>query len=150
MNEITIYIIVGLILITLLVGAGVLLLRRRDPKISERKKLHPLLILGIIFLFPGILNLIMDGEESVFLSLGIVFTISGIVAQFLIKTPQDAQVRKRYLIGSFLGISLGAATGAALSLVFGWPWILMVLLSIALGLLTGLLLGRIYESRIQA
>lgn len=149
MNEITIYIIVGLILSTLLVGAGVLLLRLRDPKISERKKLHPLLILGIIFLFPGLLSLIMDGEESVFLSLGVVFTISGIVAQLLIRVPTDDHGRKHSIIGSLLGFSLGAATGVALSLVFGWPPILMILLLGALGLLAGLLLGRIYQSRIQ-
>ncbi len=149
MNDITIYIVVGLILITLLVGAGVLLLRRRDPKISERNKLHPLLILGIIFLFPGIWNLIMDGEESVFLLMGVVFTISGIVAQYLIKTPKDSQARQRSLIGSLIGFSVGAAIGIALSLFFSWPPILMIVLSIAVGLLTGLLLGRLYQSRLQ-
>ena len=146
----TLFIIGGVVLTALLVGTVVMLIRRGEPKIGERKKLHPLLILGIIFLFPGLLNLIMDGEESVFLSMGVVFTISGIVAQLLIRVPTDDHGRKRNIIGSFLGFSLVAVIGVALSLVFGWPPILMIVLFIALGLLTGLLLGRIYQSRIQA
>jgi len=150
-NEITMYIIIGLILITLLVGAGVMLLRRRrEPRIKDRNNLHPLLILGIVFLVPGLMNLIMDGEESVFLLMGVVFTISGIVAQLLIRTPKESQDRKQILIGSLIGFSVGAAIGAALNLVFNWPLILMIVLFGALGLLIGLLIGRLYQRRIQA
>jgi len=150
MNDTTMYIITGLILITLLVGAVVFIRSRRGLRFKERNNLHPLLLLGIIFLIPGLMNLIMDGEESVFLTMGVVFTISGIVAQLLIRTPQESQARKRSLIGSLIGFSVGAAIGAALSLVFDWPLILMIVLLGAFGLLIGMLLGRLYQRRVQA
>lgn len=150
MNGITLYMVIGAALVVLLVGAVALIRWRREPGIRDRNRIHPLLLLGIVFLVPGLLNLIMDGEESVFLTMGIIFTLSGIAAQFLIRTPQDSETRRRSLIASLIGFSIGAAAGAALSLVFGWPLILMIVGFGALGLLIGMLLGRFYQSRIQA
>jgi hypothetical protein len=69
-NETAILIIFAMILAAIPLVAGTFYFRRHKLRTSTRNKLHPLLILGIIFLFPGLLNLIMDGEESVFLSLG--------------------------------------------------------------------------------
>ncbi|MBK5109148.1 MAG: hypothetical protein JJE12_13505 [Anaerolineales bacterium] len=150
MNDLSIPIIIGIALAALPVGAGILYFQRRNLGARRRKNLHPLLILGIIFLFPGIFTLVIDGEESVYLSLGIVFTISGITAQFLQQAPPDDQARRYGLTASLLGFSLGVATGAVLSLVFGWSPILLLVVFGALGLLVGMLLGRFYRRRIQA
>lgn len=149
MNQITMYTIIGIALVALLVGAGIYFFRRRELRTSKGERLHPLLILGIIFLFPGLLNLITDGEESVFLSMGIIFTISGVAAQLLIRTRPGDQARRYGLMGSLFGFTIGAAAGAGISLVWGWPLILMIVVLGALGLLVGLLLGNLYWRRIQ-
>jgi len=75
LNDLSVPKIIGLALAALPAGAGLLYFQRRNLGARRRKDLHPLLILGIIFLFPGIFTLVIDGEESVYLSLGIVFTI---------------------------------------------------------------------------
>ena len=146
----TLYKVIGGALVAFLVGAVALVRWRRELRIRERNGVHPLLLLGIVFVIPGLPNLIMDGEESVFLTMGIIFTLAGIIAQFLTRTPQDSVARKRSLIGSLIGFSVGAAAGAALYLVFGWPLILMILGFGALGLLAGMFVERFYQSRIQA
>ena len=146
----TLYKVIGVALVVLWVGAVALVRWRQEPRIRERNGVHPLLLLGIVFVIPGLPNLIMDGEESVFLTRGIIFTLAGIIAQFLTRTPQDSVARKRSLIGSLIGFSAGAAAGATLSLVYDWPLILMILGFGALGLLIGMFVERFYQSRIQA
>jgi len=149
MNETAILIIFAMILAAIPLVAGALYFRRHKLRTSAGNKLHPLLLLGFIFLFPGLLNLIMDGEESVFLSLGVVFTISGMTAQFLLQAPPVDQARRYGLTGSLLGFALGAATGTVLSLVFGWSPILLIVVLGALGLAAGMLLARFYRRGIQ-
>ena len=91
----TLYKVIGVALVVLWVGAVALVRWRQEPRIRERNGVHPLLLLGIVFVIPGLPNLIMDGEESVFLTRGIIFTLAGIIAQFLTRTPQDSVARKR-------------------------------------------------------
>ncbi|MFC1923569.1 hypothetical protein ACFLY4_09820, partial [Chloroflexota bacterium] len=108
------------------------------------------LLLGIIFLVPGLLNLIMDGETSVFLSLGVIFTLSGLVSVYLLKPsifPGDtAQIRT----GGLIGFLLGGAIGAAVSMVFGYPSVIAILISGSLGVLAGVGVGIIYRRSSQA
>jgi hypothetical protein len=148
-NDSAIPILMAVVLAAIPVGAGMIYFMRRGLISSGGGTLHPLLILGIIFLFPGILNLILYGEESVFLSLGVIFTISGITSQLLRHTHPEDHARRYSLTGALLGFAIGAILGALLSLGFGWSPILMIVISGALGLLLGSLWGRFYRGGIE-
>ena len=150
MNGITSYIIIGIALIAVLVGVLALFLRRGDRKSTERSAGRQILMLGIIFLIPGLFNLIRDGETSVFLSLGIVFTLSGLVSIYLLKPsvfPGDsAQIRT----GALIGFLLGGALGAAASMVFGYSSVIAILVSASLGVLVGIAFVMIFRRLSQA
>ena len=150
MNGITSYIIIGIALIAVLVGVLALFLRRGDRKSTERSAGRQILMLGIIFLIPGLVNLIRDGETSVFLSLGIIFTLSGLVSVYLLKPsifPGDsAQIRT----GGLIGFLLGGALGAAASMVFGYSSVIAILASASLGVLVGIVFVIIFRRLSQA
>ena len=149
MNDMAIPILIAVILAAIPVGAGMIYFRRRGLIARGGGNLHPLLILGVIFLFPGILNLILYGEESVFLSLGVIFTISGITAQILRLTHPDDHFKRYILTGALLGYVIGTILGALLSLGFGWSPILLIVISGSLGLLLGTMWGRFYYESIE-
>lgn len=150
MNGITSYILIGVAVIAVLAGVLALFLRRGKKRTTERDTGQTFLILGIIFLIPGLLNLIMDGETSVFLSLGIIFTLSGLVSVYLLKPsifPGDsAQIRT----GGLIGFLLGGALGAAASMVFGYPSAIAILISASLGVLVGIAIVIIFRRLSQA
>ena len=149
MNDMAIPILIAVIVAAIPVGAGMIYFRRRGMLARGGGTLHPLLILGIVFLFPGLLNLILSGEESVFLSLGVIFTISGITAQLLRHTHPEDHSRRCSLTGALLGFAIGAILGALLSLGFGWSPVLLIVISGAMGLLLGSLWGRFYQGGIE-
>jgi hypothetical protein len=138
------FIIIGVGLIAALGGVVALIRWRRGPQTREDNKIHPLLILGIVFLIPGLMNLIQDGEFSIFLNMGIIFTLSGLAAQILIKTHNDPDVRKVILLGSLIGLFVGGISGAAIGMIFGWPLPLTIVLFCTAGLLLGMGFGRLY------
>jgi hypothetical protein len=150
LNGTTSYIIIGIAVIAVLAGVVALFFRRGERKSTERDSGRQILILGIIFLIPGLVNLILDGETSVFLSLGIIFTLSGLVSVFLLKPsifPGDsAQIRK----GGMIGFLLGGVLGTAASMVYGYPSVIAILVSAALGVLVGAAIGIIYRRSSQA
>ena len=138
MDGITSYIVIGVAVIAVLAGVVFFFLRRGKKRTNERDTGRTFLMLGIIFLIPGLFNLIMDGETSVFLSLGIIFTLSGLVSVYLLKPsifPGDtAQIRT----GGLIGFLLGGVIGAAVSMVFGYPSVIAILVSASLGVLLGI------------
>ena len=138
MDGITSYIVIGVAVIAVLAGVVFLFLRRGKKRTNERDTGRTFLMLGIIFLIPGLFNLIMDGETSVFLFLGIIFTLSGLVSVYLLKPsifPGDtAQIRT----GGLIGFLLGGVIGAAVSMVFGYPSVIAILVSASLGVLLGI------------
>ena len=138
MDGITSYIVIGVAVIAVLAGVVFLFLRRGKKRINERDTGRTFLMLGIIFLIPGLFNLIMDGETSIFLSLGIIFTLSGLVSVYLLKPsifPGDtAQIRT----GGLIGFLLGGVLGAVVSMVFGYPSVIAILVSASLGVLLGI------------
>jgi LPXTG-motif cell wall-anchored protein len=140
----TLYIVIGVTILAVLGGAVAWVRRRRDPQSGEGNKIHPLLLLGIVFLIPGLMNLIQDGELSGFLNLGIIFTLSGLAAQVLIKNQADPEVRKVILLSSLAGLLLGGMSGAVISMIVGWPFPLTIVLFCTLGLLLGMLFSRLY------
>lgn len=85
MNNTTVYILIGIVIIAVLALVVALIRRGSEPRNVERTAGRQILILGIVFLIPGLLNLILDGETSAFLSLGIIFTLSGLVSVYLLK-----------------------------------------------------------------
>lgn len=150
MNGITSYILIGVAVIAVLAGVLAFFLRRGKKRTTERDTGQTFLILGIIFLIPGLLNLIMDGETSVFLSLGIIFTLSGLVSVYLLKPsifPGDsAQIRT----GGLIGFLLGGALGAAASMVFGYSSVIAILASASMGVLVGIAIVIIFRRLSQA
>ena len=150
MNGITSYILIGVAVIAVLAGVLALFLRRGKKRTTERDTGQTFLILGIIFLIPGLVNLILDGETSVFLSLGIIFTLSGLVSVYLLKPsifPGDsAQIRT----GGLIGFLLGGALGAAASMVFGYSSVIAILASASLGVLVGIAIVIIFRRLSQA
>lgn len=149
MKNMAVPILIAVILAAISVGAGMTYFRQRGLIARGVRTLHPLLILGIVFLFPGILNLILYGEESVFLSLGVIFTISGITSQLLWITHPEDHSRRYSLTGALLGFATGAILGALLSLGFGWSPILLIVISGSMGLVLGSLWGRFYYGGIE-
>ncbi len=145
MSDITSYLVIGVLVIAALVGVLAFFLRRGGRKSTDRSTGRQILILGIIFLIPGLFNLIRDGETSVFLSLGIIFTLSGLVSVYLLKPsifPGDSnQIRMSGLIG----LLLGGAIGAAASMVFGYPSVIAILVSASLGVLVGVAFVMIFR-----
>lgn len=145
MDGITSYIVIGVAVIAVLAGVVFLFLRRGKKRINERDTGRTFLMLGIIFLIPGLFNLIMDGETSIFLSLGIIFTLSGLVSVYLLKPsifPGDtAQIRT----GGLIGFLLGGVLGAAVSMVFGYPSVIAILVSASLGVLLGIAFVMIFR-----
>jgi hypothetical protein len=144
-DGITSYIVIGVAVIAVLAGVVFLFLRRGKKRTNERDTGRTFLMLGIIFLIPGLFNLIMDGETSVFLSLGIIFTLSGLVSVYLLKPsifPGDtAQIRT----GGLIGFLLGGVLGAAVSMVFGYPSVIAILVSASLGVLLGIAFVMIFR-----
>ena len=138
MSDITSYLVIGILVIAALVGVLAFFLRRGGRKSTDRSTGRQILILGIIFLIPGLFNLIRDGETSVFLSLGIIFTLSGLVSVYLLKPsifPGDSgQIRT----GGIIGFLLGGALGAAASMVFGYSSVIAILVSASLGVMVGI------------
>jgi len=63
------YIVFGVAFIAVLAGEFALTRWRREPRIVKRDAVHPMPILGIVFLVPGLLDPILDGEGSVFLNM---------------------------------------------------------------------------------
>ena len=149
MDGITPYILIGVAVLAVLMAVVALFLRRGKKRTTERDTGRTFLLLGIIFLIPGLLNLIMDGETSVFLSLGVIFTLSGLVSIYLLKPsifPGDtAQIRT----GGLIGFLLGGALGAAVSMVFGFPSVIAILIAGSLGILAGMGIGLIYRRSSQ-
>ena len=145
MDGITSYIVIGVAVIAVIAGVVALFLRRGKKRPADRDTGRTFLMLGIIFLIPGLFNLIMDGETSVFLSLGIIFTLSGLVSVYLLKPsifPGDtAQIRT----GGLIGFLLGGAIGAAVSMVFGYPSVIAILVSASLGVLLGIAFVMIFR-----
>ena len=150
MDGITSYIIIGVAVIAALMAVVALFLRKGKKRTNERDTGQTVLLLGIIFLIPGLLNLIMDGETSVFLSLGVIFILSGLVSVYLLKPsifPGDTtQIRT----GGLIGFLLGGAIGAAVSMVFGYPSVIAILISGSLGVLAGVSVGIIYRRSSQS
>jgi len=144
-SDITSYLVIGVLVIVALVGVLAFFLRRGERKSTERSTGRQILILGIIFLIPGLFNLIRDGETSVFLSLGIIFTLSGLVSVYLLKPsifPGDsAQIRT----GGLIGFLLGGALGGAASMVFGYPSVIAILVAASLGVLVGITFVMIFR-----
>lgn len=145
MDGITSYIVIGMAVIAVIAGVVALFLRRGKKRPADRDTGRTFLMLGIIFLIPGLFNLIMDGETSVFLSLGIIFTLSGLVSVYLLKPsifPGDtAQIRT----GGLIGFLLGGVLGAAVSIVFGYPSVIAILVSAGLGVLLGIAFVMIFR-----
>ena len=145
MSDITSYLVIGVLVIAALVGVLAFFLRRGGRKSTDRSTGRQILILGIIFLIPGLFNLIRDGETSVFLSLGIIFTLSGLVSVYLLKPsifPGDSgQIRT----GGIIGFLLGGALGAAASMVFGYSSVIAILVSASLGVLVGIAFVMIFR-----
>ena len=145
MSDITSYLVIGVLVIAALVGVLAFFLRRGGRKSTDRSTGRQILILGIIFLIPGLFNLIRDGETSVFLSLGIIFTLSGLVSVYLLKPsifPGDSgQIRT----GGLIGFLLGGALGAAASMVFGYSSVIAILVSASLGVLVGIAFVMIFR-----
>ena len=150
MDGITSYILIGVAVLAVLMAVVALFLRRGKKRTTERDTGQTFLLLGIIFLIPGLLNLIMDGETSIFLYLGVIFTLSGLVSVYLLKPsifPGDTtQIRT----GGLIGFLLGGAIGAAVSLVFGYPSLIAILIAGSLGVLAGVGIGIIYRRSSQA
>ena len=150
MDGITPYILIGVAVLAVLMAVVALFLRRGKKRTTERDTGQTFLLLGIIFLIPGLLNLIMDGETSIFLYLGVIFTLSGLVSVYLLKPsifPGDTtQIRT----GGLIGFLLGGAIGAAVSLVFGYPSLIAILIAGSLGVLAGVGIGIIYRRSSQA
>jgi hypothetical protein len=144
-DGITSYIVIGVAVIAVIAGVVALFLRRGKKRPADRDTGRTFLMLGIIFLIPGLFNLIMDGETSVFLSLGIIFTLSGLVSVYLLKPsifPGDtAQIRT----GGLIGFLLGGVLGAAVSIVFGYPSVIAILVSASLGVLLGIAFVMIFR-----
>jgi len=138
------YVVIGVAIIAVLIGAVAWNRWRRGPQTRQENKIHPLLILGIIFLIPGLMNLIQDGETSVFLNMGIIFTLSGLAAQVLVKTQDDPQVRKVTLLSSLAGLLVGGVSGVAFSMFIGRPFSLTMIIFCTLGLVGGMVFGRLY------
>ena len=145
MDGITSYIVIGVAVIAIIAGVVALFLRRGKKRPADSDTGRTFLMLGIIFLIPGLFNLIMDGETSVFLSLGIIFTLSGLVSVYLLKPsifPGDtAQIRT----GGLIGFLLGGVLGAAVSMVFGYPSVIAILVSAGLGVLFGIAFVMIFR-----
>ena len=145
MDGITSYIVIGVAVLAVIAGVVALFLRRGKKRPADRDTGRTFLMLGIIFLIPGLFNLIMDGETSVFLSLGIIFTLSGLVSVYLLKPsifPGDtAQIRT----GGLIGFLLGGVIGAAVSMVFGYPSVIAILVSASLGVLLGIAFVMIFR-----
>jgi len=144
-DGITSYIVIGVAVLAVIAGVVALFLRRGKKRPADRDTGRTFLMLGIIFLIPGLFNLIMDGETSVFLSLGIIFTLSGLVSVYLLKPsifPGDtAQIRT----GGLIGFLLGGVLGAAVSIVFGYPSVIAILVSAGLGVLLGIAFVMIFR-----
>ena len=145
MDGISSYIVIVVAVIAVIAGVVFFFLRRGKKRTNERDTGRTFLMLGIIFLIPGLFNLIMDGETSVFLSLGIIFTLSGLVSVYLLKPsifPGDtAQIRT----GGLIGFLLGGVLGAAVSIVFGYPSVIAILVSAGLGVLLGIAFVMIFR-----
>jgi len=142
-------VLIGIVIIAVLALVVALFRRGREPSKLERTTGRQILILGIVFLIPGLVNLISDGETSVFLSLGIIFTLSGLVSVFLLKPsifPGDStQIRT----GGMIGFLVGGAAGAAVSMFFDVPSVPAILLMAGLGVLAGIVIGILYRRRSQ-
>jgi len=150
MSGAVLYAVIGVAIVAALVGLVALIRLRWEPRSVKRTAVSPMLMLGIIFLIPGLVNLILDGETSVFLSLGIIFTLSGLVSVYLLKPsifPGDsAQIRT----GGLIGFLLGGALGAAASMVFGYSSVIAILVSASLGVLVGIAFVIIFRRLSQA
>jgi Trk-type K+ transport system membrane component len=138
------YVVIGVAIVVVLIGAAAWIRWRRGPMSRDENKIHPLLILGIVFLIPGLINLIQEGEFSSFLNMGIIFTLSGLAAQVLIKNQDDPQVRKVTLLSSLAGLLVGGVSGAVFSVFVEWPNTLTLILFCSLGLVIGMVFGRLY------
>jgi len=150
MSGAVLYAVIGVAIVAALVGLVALIRLRWEPRSVKRTAVSPMLMLGIIFLIPGLFNLIRDGETSVFLSLGIILTVSGLVSVYLLKPsifPGDsAQIRT----GGLIGFLLGGALGAAASMVFGYSSVIAILVSASLGVLVGIAFVIIFRRLSQA
>lgn len=149
MSEFTVYIVIGVAIAGAIFGFVALIRADRQPRSVEQTAIYPMQILGIVFLFPGVLNLILHGEYSVFLSLGIIFTLSGLVANLLIRPAQDPGNKRQTLVGSLIGFTVGGSLGAAVSMVFEFPPVPLILLVGAVGLLVGMVVGLLQQRRDQ-
>ncbi len=145
MSGIELYVVIGFAFLVVLIGIGAVFFLRREPEFVARKPAYPLLTLGIIFLIPGLLTLIIDGERTVFLYMGLVFTLSGIIVRFLIKSKNGFNVSRLILISSLIGFTLGSTSGVAVGMIFDLPEILLIILLGAIGLLAGILFGRLIQ-----
>ena len=149
MSEVTVYIVVGVAIVAAIFGLVALMRADRQPRSVERTAIYPMQILGVVFLFPGVLNLILHGENSVFLTLGIIFTFSGLVANLLIRPTQDSGNNRQILVGSMIGFTVGGSVGAAVSMFFELQAALMILIFGAAGLLAGMVVGILQQRRSQ-
>jgi hypothetical protein len=148
-SGITSYLLFGIAIIAVLAGVLYFYSWRGERKIPERKNGRQILILGIIFLIPGLLELILNGETSAMLTLGIIFTLSGLVSVFLLKPSIFPGDSEQIVTGALIGFLLGGALGAAISMVFSYPSVLAILVSGSLGILGGVFLSIFYRRSSQ-
>lgn len=141
MQSTIVIILIGVALVAVLAVIVAFLRRGKESKDSKFSAGYQILILGIVFLIPGLFALIRDGESTAFLSLGIIFTLSGFVTRFLIKPADLSEHRTRITLGLVVGFLVGGALGAAASMVFDLPSVPLILLGITLGSLPGLAIG---------
>ena len=66
MSGTVLYVVIGVALIAIVIGIVAVVLMRREPRRMERNSAYPMLTLGIIFLMPGLITLILDGQQTVF------------------------------------------------------------------------------------
>lgn len=141
MSSTIIVILIGIGLVAVLAVVAAFLRKGKEPESGKFSAGYQMLTLGIVFLIPGLFALIRDGESTSFLSLGIIFTLSGLVTRFLIKPADISEQRTRVTLGVVVGFLVGGALGAAASMVFDLPSVPLILLGIVLGSLPGLGIG---------
>lgn len=138
------YLLIGMVVIAVLVAVLFLIFRKDIAKIDDRMTGRQFLLLGIVFLVPGLISLFLDGETSVFLSLGAIFTFSGLVSRYLLEPATFPGYSVKIRTGALIGLLTGSVIGAALSIVFGYPSVIATVFSAALGVLIGAMVGVIY------
>lgn len=141
MNNILLSILIGVAIFSFVVGVVSLFLAWKDAR-DKKIPLYPMLTLGIVFLFPGIIALILHQEYTIFLSLGIIFSLSGAVARYVSKWASYPKDRSIIFFSSLIGFTIGGVGGAAISMFVNLPDLPLIVLLGTFGLLAGMLFGQ--------